>query len=166
MLSRYRAPTKLGQDRLVNAYAASQIYDTPVIVASFGTAITFDIVSRKKEHLGGMILPGLNTALEVLHRKTAQLPKIKLEAPGEFIGRNTKEGILSGIVCGFASLCDELTRRIRKRVGKNARLIVSGGDARLIAKYSNQIKKIDRELTLKGLNLIYRLSRKKSQKNS
>ncbi|MDD5553482.1 MAG: type III pantothenate kinase [Candidatus Omnitrophica bacterium] len=152
----YRKPRQVGQDRLVNAYAAVMLYGAPLIAVDFGTAITFDVVSKNKEYLGGMILPGLSLSLEALNQRTALLPKVKLVKPREFIGRETRSSMLSGIVHGFAALTDEFIRRIRKEIGKDAKVICTGGNAGLVSKYSVLIDKVDEDLTLKGMNLIYK----------
>ena len=150
----YRKPYQVGQDRLVNAYAGASFYGVPLIVVDFGTAITFDVISKKKEYLGGMILPGLEISLEALNQRTALLPKIKLEKPREFIGGDTKNSMLSGIVYGFAALTDDLSLRIKKIIGKNAKVIGTGGNINLIGNYCKHLDKKDPDLTLKGLNLI------------
>ncbi len=152
----YLKPKQVGQDRLVNAYAGVKLYGAPLIAVDFGTAVTFDVVSRNKEYLGGMILPGLGISLDALNQRTALLPKIKLGEPKEFIGRDTKSSMLSGIVYGFAALTDDLVIRIKKKIGKNAKVIGTGGNIDLIGKYCRKIDKMDKDLTLKGLNFIYR----------
>jgi len=152
----YRKPKQVGQDRLVNAYAGVMFYGAPLIAVDFGTAITFDVVSRNKEYLGGMILPGLGLSLDALNQRTALLPRTKLEEPKEFIGRDTRNSMLSGIVYGFAALTDGLVIRIKKKISKNAKAIGTGGNIDLMGKYCRQIDKIDKDLTLKGLKLIYR----------
>jgi type III pantothenate kinase len=151
----YRKPKQVGDDRLVNAYAGVRLYGAPLMVIDFGTAITFDVVSRKKEYLGGMILPGFEISLDALFQRTALLPKIKLGKPKEFIGKDTQSSMLSGIVYGFAALTDDLAKRIKNKIGKSAKVIGTGGNISLIGKYCQQIDKIDKDLTLKGLNLIY-----------
>jgi type III pantothenate kinase len=153
--NRYRKPHEVGQDRLVNAYAGVHLYGTPLIAVDFGTAITFDVISKNKEYLGGMILPGLGISLEALFERTALLPKIKLGAPSELIGRSSKNSMLSGVVYGFACLADDLSERIKAYIGKNAKVIATGGNIRLIGKYCRKIDKIDPDLTLKGLNILY-----------
>mgnify|MGYP001575924613 CR=1 FL=1 len=153
----YLKPKQVGQDRLVNAYAGIKLYEAPLIAVDFGTAVTFDVVSRNKEYLGGMILPGLGISLDALNQRTALLPRIKLGEPKEFIGRDTKSSMLSGIVYGFAALTDDLVIRIKKKIGKNAKVIGTGGNIDLIGRYCRKIDKIDKDLTLKGLNLIYNL---------
>jgi type III pantothenate kinase len=151
----YRKPGQVGQDRLVNAYAGIEFYGSPLIVVDFGTAVTFDVISTNKEYLGGMILPGLRISLDALREKTALLPKINLSAPGEFIGRDTKSSMLSGLVYGFAALTDDLSKRIKEKIGRRAKVIGTGGNIGLIGRYCRSIDKIDKDLTLKGLNLIY-----------
>ena len=151
----YRRPQEVGQDRLVNAYAGIMLYGAPLIVVDFGTAITFDIVSRKKEYLGGMIIPGLQISLDALAARTALLPKVKLGLPKEFIGKDTKNSMLSGVVYGFACLTDDLSSRIKKEIG-NAKVIGTGGNIQLLGSYCRNFNRIDADLTLRGINLIYR----------
>ncbi|MCX5702486.1 MAG: type III pantothenate kinase [Candidatus Omnitrophica bacterium] len=155
----YRNPSKVGQDRLVNAYAGVMLYGAPLILIDFGTAITIDVVSKKKEYLGGLIIPGLGISLTALAKHTALLPRIKLSDPKELIGSDTKNSILSGIVYGFSALADNLAERIKDKIGMGAKIVATGGDIGLIAKYSKCIDKVDRDLTLKGLNIIFRAAK-------
>ncbi len=150
----YRQPKQVGQDRLVNAYAGTMFFGAPLIVIDFGTAITFDVISRKKEYLGGLILPGLQIALDALADRTALLPKIKLSQPKGLIGADTKNSMLSGIIYGFAMLSDSLTAKIRHIIGKDAKIIGTGGDIGLMRDYC-KFTRVDNDLTLKGLQLIY-----------
>ncbi len=152
----YRKPKQVGQDRLVNAYAGCVIYGAPLVAIDFGTAVTFDVVSGNKEYLGGMILPGLGISLDALNQRTALLPRVKLCKPKEFIGRDTKSSMLSGIVYGFAAMTDDLAARIKEKIGRRALIIGTGGSVNLIAKYCKGLDKIDRDLTLKGLELLFR----------
>lgn len=151
----YRNPKQVGQDRLVNAYAGVMLYGAPLIVVDFGTAVTFDVISRKKEYLGGMILPGLQISLDALFERTALLPRVKLTRPKEFIGRDTKNSMLSGTVYGFACLVDDLNQRIKDIIGRDALVIGTGGNIGLIGKHCRRFDKIDQGLTLRGLNFIF-----------
>lgn len=153
--NKYRRAKEVGQDRLVNAYAGAEFYGLPLVAVDFGTAITFDVVSENREYLGGMILPGLGISLEILAQRTALLPKIKLKKPTEFIGRDTANSMLSGVVYGFSGLVDSLTERIKNELGQKSRVIGTGGDIGLMSKYCRKFDKIDPDLTLKGLSLIY-----------
>lgn len=158
----YRKPQQVGSDRLVNAYAASILYGAPLIAVDFGTAATFDIISKEGQYLGGMILPGLRLCLEALAEKTALLPKISLTRPREFIGRDTQASMLSGVVNGFAAMTDELILRIRKQMRVRAKAVGTGGNIGLMSRYCRKLNIIDRDLTLKGINLLYRTEIKKN----
>ncbi|MDD5347267.1 MAG: type III pantothenate kinase [Candidatus Omnitrophica bacterium] len=153
--NRYRHPKQVGQDRLVNAYAAIKLYGSPAVVVDFGTAITFDVISAKSEYIGGMILPGIGISLSALAKETALLPKVKLgKPPAGMIGKTTEESILSGVIFGFAGLTDGLLIKLRKKLGPRTHLIGTGGNIDFIARYCNNLKIIDIDLTLKGLQLI------------
>ena len=155
--NRYRYPRQVGQDRLVNAFAGVISYGKPLIVVDSGTAITFDVVSKKGEYLGGVILPGLELSFDSLYNKTALLSRLKLRAPRELIGRDTKESILSGVIHGFAAAIDELVSRIKKEIGRDALVVATGGGALLLRRYCKKISKVDKDLTLKGISLLERL---------
>jgi len=160
----YRKPATLGQDRLVNAYAASILYPRkPLIIIDAGTAITFDLLSKNKTYLGGLIFPGIKMLLKTLHNNTALLPNVELADPAKLIGKSTKEGILSGVVFGTAELCSGLTKRIQRKIGKACAVIGTGGDIHRIKQYSKMKIIIDQDLTLKGIFLIFKdAARKKA----
>jgi type III pantothenate kinase len=153
--NRYRFPGQVGQDRLVNAYAASSIYSCPLIVIDSGTAITFDVISKQGAYLGGLIFPGMRISLEALEEKTALLPRVKLTSAVKLIGRDTQTSILSGVVLGTAALSKALAAKIKHTLGKTTRIIGTGGNITLIKKYSGLDMEINRDLTLAGIRLIY-----------
>ncbi|MCU0665927.1 MAG: type III pantothenate kinase [Candidatus Omnitrophica bacterium] len=152
--NKYQTPDKLGSDRLVNAFAASRLYKAPLVVVDFGTAITFNVVSKQKEFLGGMIFPGINASLSSLKQSTALLPQIKLSHPKKLIGRNTKECIKSGVIYGIAGLTDRLIEKIEETLKQKLTVIATGGQSRLIKPYSKKVQYLDANLNLKGLRLI------------
>jgi len=150
----YRDPRQVGADRLVNARAAYELYGGECVIVDFGTAITIDIVNKKRQYIGGVIAPGPGISLWALSEKTALLPRVKLKKPKGILGRETKESMLIGAVYGFSSLCDGIVRKLKKRYCKNAKVIVTGGFSRLIGPYCETADEIDEELTLKGLQII------------
>ena len=154
--NRYTVKNEVGQDRLVNAYAAKILYGAPAVVVDFGTAITFDIISAKEEYLGGLILPGIEMSLSGLHRKTALLPRVELKAVSSIIGKDTESSMRGGILFGFGAMCDGLAAQYSKMLGKDTRVIATGGNASLIKRYARSIETVDEDLTLKGLYLIDR----------
>jgi len=150
----YRVKSEVGQDRLVNAYAARRIYGLPAIIIDFGTAITFDLVSKKGEYLGGLILPGIQMSLRSLYKKTALLPRVELKDAPHIIGRDTVSSMRGGILFGFGAMCDGLVAQYRKILGKSVKVILTGGNAKLIKKYAKSIQIVDEDITLKGLQLL------------
>lgn len=149
-------PREVGADRIVNALAGREKYGSPVIVADYGTAITFDVVSPNGDYLGGVIAPGLNSGISALFSKAAKLPQVALNIPETVIGRNTEEAIQSGILFGNAGLTDRITDMIRSEEGmSDAKVIATGGHAGLMAKVSKNIQYVDKWLTLEGLKMIY-----------
>lgn len=151
----YKYPKEVGQDRLVNSFATKTLYGYPSITIDFGTAITFDIVSKKGEYIGGLIFPGLEISLEALSKKAALLPKIKLEGPLGLIGKTTVESMRSGVYYGTGALCDGIIERLNKYFGFKFKVIATGGHSKNILKFCKLIDKVDIDLTLKGLNMIF-----------
>ena len=149
-------PREVGADRIVNALAGREKYGMPLIVADYGTAITFDVVSPEGSYMGGAIAPGLTSSISALFSKAAKLPQVALNIPRSVIGGNTEQAIQSGILFGNAGLTDRIVDMIRSEPGmENAKVIATGGHAGLMAKVSERIDIVDKWLTLEGLKMIY-----------
>lgn len=157
MKNNYRNPRQVGQDRLVGAYAARCLYKAPCLIIDFGTAITFDVVSRRGEYEGGIIIPGLRLSAESLFQKTALLPQIdSIRAPRSLIGRDTTESILSGLLNGYGAMCRGLIDLISDRIKDHPKVIITGGHTRLMQKFiRTRVDIIDQNLVFKGIALIY-----------
>ena len=155
----YRNPAEVGADRIVNSVAAFEKYGGPLIIIDFGTATTFDAVSKKGEYLGGVIFPGIQISMEALFKNTAKLPWVEMVVPDRVIGKSTVESIQSGAVHGFAGMIDTMVSKIREELGSDARVVATGGIVDWIASQSTCIDTIDPFLTLDGLRLIYEKNR-------
>lgn len=151
----YHPPSDLGVDRIVNGVAAMNKYGTPCIVVDFGTATTFNAISRNNEFLGGAISPGLFTCAEALFRRAARLPRVEFVRPRMAIASSTVEAIQSGLYYGYLGLVDGMIEQMLKETGPVSRIIATGGLAPLIAKASQYIDAIDETLTLDGLRIVY-----------
>jgi type III pantothenate kinase len=151
----YHNPNEVGADRIVNAVAAYRRYKTALIIIDFGTATTFDVISRKGEYLGGAIVPGVMIASEALFQKASRLPRVEIfMAPDVVIGKDTIESIKSGIIHGNAAMVDGMVARMAKEMNDTPKIIATGGLAPLISGVSDAIEKVDQTLTLDGLRII------------
>ena len=152
----YPRPETIGPDRLANAVAARHHYGGPAIVVDFGTAVTFDVVDRDGDYVGGIIAPGLDAMTDHLHEKTALLPKIKIRETKAVIGKNTEEAMLIGAVHGYRGLIRGLLSELKKEL-KSSRLpvVATGGYAKLIAAKMPEITAVKPTLTLEGLRLVW-----------
>jgi type III pantothenate kinase len=148
-------PREVGPDRIVNAVAAVEFYGPPLIVVDFGTATTFDCVNSRGEFIGGAIAPGITSAAEALISRAARLYRVELVRPKEAIGRNTITNIQSGLVYGYAGLVDGLVERIRAEMDGDPKVIATGGLAGLIREVARTIQRVDPDLTLQGLRLVW-----------
>jgi type III pantothenate kinase len=151
-------PREVGSDRIVNALAASHLYDGPAIVVDFGTATTFDVVSAQGQYVGGAISPGIDISLEALGRRGAQLRKVELLRPRSVIAKNTVEALQSGILYGFASQVDGIVGRMLAELGLEhgqAHVIATGGLAPLVVEECASFTDHQPWLTLLGLEIVH-----------
>ena len=156
---RFENPREVGTDRIVNTAAAHHLYTGAVIVTDVGTATTFDIISKEGDYIGGVIAPGIATAAEALFARAAALPKVELIRPKQAIGTNTIAGMQSGIVFGYVGLIEGLVVRIQRELGEKATVVATGGYAELIAGETTVVDKINPDLTLIGLRLVYLMNK-------
>ena len=147
---------EVGADRVANAVAAQDRYQPPLIVLDFGTATTFDIIDRLGNYCGGVIAPGINLSLRALDMAAAQLPRIGIRRPPTVVGRSTVPAMQSGVFWGYVGLIEGLIQRIRAERGEAMEVIATGGLAPLMAGATEVISRVDSDLTLWGLRLIYR----------
>ena len=156
----YDNPTDVGADRLVNAVAAYAKYGGPCVVVDLGTAITFDVISRQGDYMGGVIAAGISISIEALFSKTARLPMVDFRAPAKLIGTNTVAAIQSGLYYGALGMIDGIIERLIGELGPDTRCLATGGQAPLIVRGSRYLKASDENLTLEGLALIWQRARR------
>lgn len=150
----YRPPTAVGADRLCASVAAFEKYGGPVIIIDLGTATVFDVVDKKGSYLGGLIAPGIQTAVDSLHERTALLPRVELSFPPGIIGTSTETAIQSGILFGGAAMIDGLVEQIRGVIGDRAQVVATGGFAGLMKIQSRSIAFVEPDLVLEGIRII------------
>jgi type III pantothenate kinase len=153
---RYDDPHEVGPDRIANAVAAKERYGAPSIVVDFGTSTNFDVLSSEGEYAGGVLAPGIEVSMDALFARAARLRKVDFVEPPSVIGKTTAQSLQSGLVYGFAGQVDRIVEQIRAELGDTAKVIATGGLADLIAPHSKTIEKVDPDLTLEGLRLVWK----------
>ena len=155
---RYEDPKAVGADRVCDAAAVLHFYGSPACVIDFGTATTFNALTREGDYLGGAITAGINLAAEALYTRAAKLPRIELQRPPNVIGRNTIHAMQSGLLFGYVSMVEGMVERFRKELGAEMKVIATGGLAEVVAKETPVIQHIAPWLTLDGLRIIWELN--------
>ena len=156
---KYEFPKQLGSDRIVTCVAAIKKYGAPFVLVDFGTATTFNVVNEKKEFLGGCITLGIKAKSDSLSSKTSKLPSVQLERPKKTICTNTTNAIQSGIVFGTVGEVKYIIERIKKESNlDNVKVVATGGLAEIIEDIEHIFDVVDRQLSLYGLNEIYKLN--------
>jgi type III pantothenate kinase len=155
---RYEDPKTVGADRVCDAAAVLKFYGGPACVVDFGTATTFNAITKDGEYLGGAITAGVNLAAEALFTHAAKLPRIDLQRPPSIIGRNTIHAMQSGLLFGYVSMVEGMVARFRSELGSDMKVIATGGMAEVIAKETQVVNFIAPWLTLDGLRIIWELN--------
>lgn len=149
-------PASVGSDRIVIAVAALQEYAPPLLLIDMGTATTVEVIDETSTYLGGVIIPGVRLSVDALSQRTAQLPFIQLDRPRRLIGKNTVECMRSGSMYGTAAMLDGLIGRMEEELGKRTVVVATGGIAKFIIPLCRREIRLEEDLLLKGLGVIYR----------
>lgn len=148
-------PNEVGADRIVNAVGAYHRYQTSLIVIDFGTATTFDAISKQGEYLGGAISPGIAISAEALFSHASKLPRVEIfKPPIKVVGTDTISSLQSGIIFGYAGLVDGIVQRMQAEMGDTPKVVATGGLAPLIQEVAQTIEAVEPHLTLQGLRII------------
>lgn len=154
----YPDPGTIGADRLANACGGAYRYGAPLIVADFGTAVTFDIITRDAAYIGGVIAPGLPLMTDYLNDRTALVPHVDLGGKVPAIGRSTVDAVRIGAQIGYRGMVREIVKYLQQSIGTDANLVATGGYSRWVLKDSNMPFKMDPYLTLLGLGRLFDLN--------
>lgn len=153
-------PSQVGSDRIVIAVAALAEYEPPLTLLDLGTATTIEVVDKGNTYLGGCIIPGVRISLEALTNRASQLPGIQLDKPKKVIGKNTVDCMRSGVMYGAAAMLDGMIQRVEEELGYSTTVVATGGMAQFVCPLCRRDIKLERDLLLKGLNLLYKKNMK------
>ena len=156
-------PGATGADLIAAAVAAVDAYPTPLTVVDMGTATTIAVIDDGNAFLGGAVLPGLRISAEALSSRASLLPGIQLERPRRAIGKNTEECMQSGLMFGAAAMVDGLIDRMEAELGRPTTVVATGGVARFVVPLCRHEIALERDLQLKGLDLLYRKNRPRKE---
>ncbi len=157
----YQPPADVGADRVVNGVAAYEAFgraqSAPVIVVDFGTATTFDAISRRGEYIGGVICPGIGISADALFQRAARLPRVDVRKPPSVVGQTTVTSMQSGLFFGYVAMVDGIVARMRDELedGHRATCLATGGMADTLAAETKAIQRVEPDLTLQGLRIIW-----------
>ncbi len=154
----YEDPKAVGADRVADAVAVMKLYGGPACVIDFGTATTFNAVTKEGDYLGGAITAGVNLAAEALYTRAAKLPRMDLQRPPSVIGRNTVHAMQSGLLFGYVSMVEGMVGRFRSELGSDMKVIATGGLSEVVAVETEIVDVIAPWLTLDGLRIIWELN--------
>ena len=153
-------PSQVGSDRIVIAVAALAECPAPLILMDLGTATTIEVVADPRTYLGGVIYPGVKLSLDALTSRASQLPGISLDKPRQVIGKNTVDCMRSGMMYGTAAMLDGIIDRMEEELGYSATVVATGGMAQFIVPLCKRKIVLEKDLLLKGLNIIYKKNKK------
>ncbi len=155
---RYDDPKAVGADRVCDAVAVRQLYGGPACIIDFGTATTFNALTKDGDYLGGAITAGINLAAEALFTHAAKLPRLDLQRPPNVIGRNTVHAMQSGLLFGYVSMVEGMVERFRRELGPQMKVIATGGLAEIVSRETEMIDILAPWLTLDGLRMLWQLN--------
>ncbi|MBF7096913.1 type III pantothenate kinase [Alkalibacter mobilis] len=149
-------PKEVGADRICDIVAGYFIYGGPAIVIDFGTATTYDYVDEKGVFSAAVTSPGIQISADALWSRAAQLPNIEIEKPDSILARNTVTSMQAGLVYGYIGQVEYIVKKIKEETGKHdAKVIATGGYAKIIFPETDVIDIVDSALSLKGIKIIY-----------
>ena len=150
-------PKEIGADRIVDAVAAYELYGGPVLVIDFGTATTYDLVSEKGYFVTGITAPGIRICANALWNETARLPEIEIAKPDTILAKDTVTSMQAGLVYGYIGQTEYIIKKVKEEAGLDSmKVVATRGFGKIVSDETEMIDVYDPELTMKGLQIIYR----------
>ena len=154
-------PKEIGADRIVDAVAAYETYGGPVLVIDFGTATTYDLITKDGSFAAGITSPGIEISAKALWSDAAKLPKINIEKPATILAKETITSMQAGLVYGYIGQVEYIIRKVKEESGiRDMKVVATGGLGKIIADETDMIDIYDTQLTLNGLRIIFEKTKK------
>lgn len=148
-------PKEVGADRVADAVGAYEIYGGPVIVADFGTANKYDLITEDGSLIAAVTGPGIKMSANAMWSSTAKLPEVEIAIPDTILAKDTVTSMQAGIVFGCIGQTEYIIKRMIKEAGlSKCKVVATGGLGRIIAENTEVIDIYDPDLLLKGLKII------------
>lgn len=157
---KYNSPQSVGADIIATAVASVNLFPNKnIAIFDFGTATTCAIINKKKEFLGGLIVPGLRLSMQALEQNTAKLPAVEIKVPNKIIGESTIESIQAGLYCSALGLVKEVISHLKEQyfVNDEVMIIGTGGIVKLFESV-DIFDVIEQDLVLLGLKKVFELN--------
>ncbi len=155
-----KSKKQIGSDRIANAAGCYKKYNSNCIVLDFGTATTFDVVTKNGNYNGGIIAPGVNLSLKSLVKSADQIPIFSIKKQKRIVGKNTIEALRSGFYWGYSGLINNIIKKIEKETKKKYKIIFTGGYANLFKTTIIKPFVIDKNITIEGIIEILKVNKK------
>lgn len=156
-------PAQLGAELLCAAVGALQLAPPPLVLVHADTAISMMAVNGARQLVGGVILPGPETALQGLVKTTGLLPQIDLHAPQKtpnILGSNSAACLHAGSLLGTADMLDGLFARFKAELGSETRLFITGNLPEMVLKHCASPFEYQPDLILDGMYIIWQKNKK------
>ncbi|HEC27514.1 MAG TPA: type III pantothenate kinase [Gammaproteobacteria bacterium] len=155
LTNRYRKLEQLGVDRWMAMLAAYRMTQDPVIVVDCGTAVTIDLVNARGLFVGGVIMPGLNTAFQSLRADTDAVEEIRdTSTVASAVALSTEEAVLAGVLFGLAGGIERVVREQSSEIDRIPVIYITGGDAEKLVPYLTMPVVLQPDLVLHGLRIV------------
>ena len=135
-------------------------YKSNCIVLDFGTATTFDVVTKNGIYNGGIIAPGVNLSIKSLIKSADQIPIFSIKRQKKIVGKNTIEALRSGFYLGYSGLINNIISKIEKETKKKYKIIFTGGYADLFKTSITRPFRVDKNITIRGIIEIFKENKK------
>jgi type III pantothenate kinase len=148
-------PKEVGADRVADAVGAYEIYGGPVLVADFGSANKYDLITEDGSLIAAVTSPGLKMSAKAMWSGTAKLPEVEIALPNTILAKDTVTSMQAGLVFGCIGATEYIIKRMLKEADiEKCTVVATGGLGRIIASNTDVIDIYDPDLLLKGLKFI------------